>query len=308
MISSGSESVDEGSSSDAAAADSHGTEVDPAAPSDLGKPETPEASVSDVKGYSEPSEQMVAAEGSRPMVPKRVTRALEKSKTFADFKENRRFTFIHLFSGRQDVLCEAIVKQAEQEGLEVRVVSLDKLTDSEFDLSKDQPYGDVLDDARAGEFDGGHAGPPCGSFSMARYNEGFGRKPVRSLEEIYGLESNNPRQQAEADTGTILFVRSLQVVGEIVQAQRWRKVPECGTVENPPGSDNQREGPAWRLPETEAWVEKFQAETAVFNTCAYQMKLSKRWWKKGKFVGRLEGLATLSRKCSCIKGFRQANN
>ena len=241
---------------------------------------------------------------TKPMVPLRITRALQKSNSFTEYKANRLFVFVHMFSGKRDVLGETLEKMAEKEGMKVYIVSLDKLIDGEFDLSKDHPYTDILEDARGGEYDGGHAGPPCGSFSMARYNEGSGPPPVRSLEQIYGLASNNARQQAEADAGTILFVRSLQVIGEIIQAQRMRRVPECGTVENPPGSESQREGPAWRLPETEAWLERFGAETVKFNTCGYQMKQLRRWWKMAQFGGRLEGLGSLKRKCSCAKGFK----
>ena len=246
----------------------------------------------------------IGADPNRPWVPKRITEALRKSNSFSEYKSNRLFVFVHMFSGEHDVLGEAITQAAEKEGIKVYIVNLDKLIDKNFDLSKDHPYVDILEDAQSGEYDGGHAGPPCGSFSMARYNEGSGPPPVRSLEQIYGLASNNAQQQAEADRGTILFVRSLQVIGEIIQAQRLRRVPECGTVENPPGSESQREGPAWRLPEAETWLEGFGADTVRFNTCGYQMKQLRRWWKMAQFAGRLEGLGTLKRKCSCPKGFK----
>ena len=302
MISSPSESSDE-----------EACNAEPPPPkAEAGDPEPSKDKAMAVDEVAEPGGQVEGAASESapaelhtgPMVTVRVRKALEKSSSFAEFKKNRLFVFIHMFSGKEDVLGKEITRQAEAEGLDVYIVNLDKLTDESFDLSKDQPYCDILEDARGGEYDGGHAGPPCGSFSMARYNEGHGPPPVRSLAEIYGLSSNSPRQQAEADEGTILFVRSLQVIGEIIQSQRMRKVPECGTVENPPGSSSQKEGPAWRLPESEEWMEEFQAEVAQFNTCAYQMKEQRRWWKMAQFAGRLEGLGTLRRKCSCIKGFK----
>ena len=73
--------------------------------------------------------------------------------------------------------------------------------DKGFDLSKDIPYCDILEDARAGEFDGGHAAPPCGSFSQARYNEGFGPEPVRSLEEIYAWLRTIPGNKLKLTVG-----------------------------------------------------------------------------------------------------------
>ena len=93
MISSGSESVDEGSSSDAAAADSHGTEVEPAAPSDSGKTETMRATEGAAKDSGGNTARASAAVENAPMVPKRVTRALGKSKSFADFKKEQTFHF-----------------------------------------------------------------------------------------------------------------------------------------------------------------------------------------------------------------------
>ena len=240
----------------------------------------------------------------RPLVPQRVTDALKMAESFSDFKRNRTFRFLHLFSGKNDVLGDAIRRAAGAEGIQIEIVSFDSLIDKGLNLAKDYPYLDVLEDARNGGFDGGHAGPPCGSFSRARWNPGHGPVPVRSLEFIYGLPSNSVAMQAEADAGTTLFVRSLLAIGELIQSQRLRKVPEVGTIESPPGSESQMEGPAWQLPETKIWVSKYRAEIAWFNTCAYQKKESRRWWKAGQFAGCLDGIAKLKRKCSCTAGFR----
>ena len=240
----------------------------------------------------------------KPMVPQRVTDALRTSQTFAEFKKARRFRFVHLFSGKNDVLGRALVRQGQAEGMDIEMVSFDTMLDGAADLSKDHPYLDILDEARNGCYDGGHAGPPCGSFSRARWNAGHGPLPVRSLEFVYGLPSNTSKMQEEADQGTTLFVRSLLVVGELIQSQRLRKVPEVGTMESPPGSESKIEGPAWTLPETMIWMKKYQADVAWFNTCAYQKKQLRRWWKAGQFAGRLEGLGGLQRKCSCPAGFK----
>ena len=97
---------------------------------------------------------------------------------------------------------------------------------------------------------------------------------MRSLEFIYELPTNNPRQQGEADRGSLLAIRSEQVTAEVLQSQRHRKVPECGTLENPPGSEDRMEGPAWGLPELDKFMKDFGCEEAVFNTCAYQLRTS----------------------------------
>ena len=81
-------------------------------------------------------------------------------------------------------------------------------------------------------------------------------------------------------------------------------MPECGTLENPPGSDDRMEGPSWELPEVGKFMKDFGCEEAVFNTCAYQLKERVRWFKPAKFAGRLGGLSSLKRKCQCPKYFK----
>ena len=235
----------------------------------------------------------------RPMVPTRVQEALDAAGSFSDFKDKRIFNVLRLFSGKRDVLGEAVKRLAEVEGMKVDVYSIDTEINEVFDLAQDLPYHDILDDARGGKFDMAHAGPPCGSFSRVRWRPG-GPPPVRSLRFIYGLPTNSVRQQAEADKGT----RSTPVVGEVIQSQRLRKVPEAGTLENPPGSDDADEGPGWTLPEVMIFLKKFECQEVEFNTCAYQMKLKDRWFKPAKFAGKLDGLKGLKRRCTCPTGFK----
>lgn len=90
----------------------------------------------------------------------------------------------------------------------------------------------------------------------------------------------------------------------MIQCQRLRKVPECGTLENPPGSEDRLEGPAWCLPEADKFVKDFECEEAIFNTCAFQLKERTRWFKLAKFAGRLTGLVSPKRKCQCPKYFK----
>ena len=208
-----------------------------------------------------------------------------------------------MFCGEEDVLGDAILRLAGQADIKLKVMSLDRDRDG-MDLTAEEPFGDILDMARTGQFDGSHAGFPCGYFSRVRYKQGTGPPPVRSLEFIYELPTNNPRQQGEADRGSLLAIRSAQVTAEVLQSQRHRKVPECGTLENPPGSEDRMEGPAWELPELDKFMKDFGCEEAVFNTCAYQLKERVRWYKPAKFAGRLGGLSSLKRKCQCPKYFK----
>eukprot|EP00435_Cladocopium_sp_Y103_P048824 s861_g14.t1 len=243
------------------------------------------------------------SDGGEPWVPAMVTEALEKSPDFGTFKKTRTFVYVHLFAGAEDVLGKAIKRLADLEGLQVEIWSYDK-EDNGADLTAEQPFGDLLDSARGGLVDGGHSGFPCGSFSRARLNEGTGPPPVRSLESIYGLMGNSARQQEEADRGTLCAVRSVQFMAEVLQSQRLRRVPECGTLENPPGSESQAEGPAWRLPEIEYFLGDFRCDVVKYNTCAFQMTQRVRWFKPGQLAGKLDGLKSLGRTCTCPKYYQ----
>lgn len=235
--------------------------------------------------------------------PERVTNALKASANFAEYKQKRIFTFAHFFSGKDDVLSSAVRRLAALDGMTVKCYSFDLEGEHAADLMQEQPYGDVLDNCRNGELDAGHAGPPCGSFSIVRHKPG-GPPAVRNLEWIYSLPSNTPRQQAEADRGSTLAIRTTLLLGEIIQSQRRRKVPEAATLENPPGSESQTEGSMWALPEVADFMEKFQCIKAWFNSCAFQRKERVRWLKPAQFGGRLNGLESLRRKCSCPRDFQ----
>ena len=232
-------------------------------------------------------------------VPGHVAEVLARAKDFGEFRDGRCFRFLHLFSGPRNMLAEAIKRLGKAEGLKTDVLSMDKLGEGNVDLLQEHPFKEILEEAEAHSFDGAHAGFPCGSFSRARYKEGTGPSPVRSLQHMYGLPGNSRSQQAEADRGTILAVRSVEAVKAVLRSQRKRRVPQVGSLENPPGSDTQFEGPAWQLQEVKAFVKNYKLETALFNTCAFQSRAKTRWFKPGRFSGALEGLRGLAKKCTC---------
>ena len=239
-----------------------------------------------------------AAINSEAPVPERVRLALEGARDFGDFKRRRSFRFLHLFSGPKDVVAKALKEIAEKEGIAVECISFDVLRDKDEDILKDEPYEKFICMAANDELDGAHGGFPCASFSRARWNEGHGPKPVRNLQFMYGLPENSASQQKECDRGTVMAIRTCNIVAETIQSQRKRKVAQVGTLENPPGSPEQSEGPAWALPELIEFMTKLEGKTALFNSCAY-MKGNVRWFKPARWSGCLNGIESLSRRCTC---------
>ena len=158
------------------------------------------------------------------MRPMRNHSALKNSKTFEEFRRNRPFKFLHLYSGPNDPLGEAIKVEAARNRLEVVVLSLDNKLDPTLDLSRPASHQTMMQDVGRGEWDYIHSGFPCGSFSMARHHQVAGQPgPVRDKSHIYGLPTNDERQQAEADRGTRMAVQSAEVYEKQVKACEARK-------------------------------------------------------------------------------------
>ena len=76
---------------------------------------------------------------------------LNKVTSFKEFTAQRKFNFVRLFCGARDVLGEAITRMATLQGIQVRVVSLDR--ELGMDLLAPQPFNDFLELARTGEVD-----------------------------------------------------------------------------------------------------------------------------------------------------------
>ena len=120
---------------------------------------------------------------------------------------------------------------------------------------------------------------------------------VRSAAHIYGLPGNTPMQQKEADEGTLMATRSAWLHQKQIETCKRRAVPEVSTVENPPGAENT--GSAWNVPEVKAVISETKSSSVEFNTCAFQSKLRKRWYKPARRVGKLESMNTLPKVCKC---------
>ena len=218
---------------------------------------------------------------------------------FGKFRERRKFRFLHLFSGPDDKLAKALKEEGQRAGMTVEVESVDIKTDPSMDLRRNEAMDKFETKVSGGEYDGYHAGFPCGSFSRVRWLANAGMPgPVRSRSHPYGLPGNSQAQQDEADHGTLMATRSLVLMQKQTLSQRNRRVPQSATVENPPGDEDGPAGSAWMLQEIVEVLELTGAGMADFNTCCY-MEGKERFFKPGRWAGRLEGLENLAKVCRC---------
>ena len=232
------------------------------------------------KKINETSDETQAQETT--FVPARVSLALKASKSFDEFRQNRKFRFLHMYSGPNDPLSEAIKVEAARNRLTAETKSLDKKIDASVDLAKPNVFNLMLHDVEQGEWDREAEGQP---------------KPVRNKQEIYGLPGNTRAQQDEADRGTQMACQSAKMYEAQVNSCRKRKVPPLSSMENPPGDEVS--GSAWDLPEVSEALRRTGGERADYNTCAYQSKEKVRFYKPGVWAGKLESVKKLQKVCRC---------
>ena len=227
-----------------------------------------------------------------------------KPYTLQDYLKERKFKFLHHFAGPKDPLGKSLKERAEGR-INIEVISVDKMAGS-GDLRQEQPYSEHLPMAKRGEFDGFHAGFPCGTYTRVRWRDAEGLPgPVRSKTYPYGLKSNDSHQQRECDNGTILASRSVKLATQVYLG-RQMKIKPVVTLENPPPSDLPEHLSAWELPEVKDYMRLDGVKAVDFQTCVYEHQpLGKRHWKPQRFAGTLYNIGTLGIfPCSCGEGVR----
>lgn len=116
------------------------------------------------------------------MAPDRVKEAAQKSRDFGEFKRNRKFEFIHLFSGPKDNLATALIEGAKRAGIEVRCRRVDIKIDGTNNLRDAERWKELGNEVDSGSYDGMHGGFPCGSFSRVGWREAW----LSTTSEIVG--------------------------------------------------------------------------------------------------------------------------
>ena len=225
----------------------------------------------------------------------------EPKDTFEEFLQNREFLFVHHFAGPNDPLSKAMADEAEAHGVKLKIVSVEKESGT-GDLLATEPYSTHLLWAKRGLIDVYHAGFPCTTFSRLRHRAAENLPgPVRSKSEPYGMKGNARRQQEEADRGTIMAARSIDIATTVAKHKAGTIAQAIATLENPPESDTPEHLSAWELPEMEKFLNTKGKNWVFFHTCRYEehLPIGARHYKPQQFTGTLKGLQSLSRSCEC---------
>ena len=106
------------------------------------------------------------------------------------------------------------------------VVSIDVAVSAHYDLLDPEKFGRLLGAARDGRFISAHAGPPCGTWSAARYNFACpGPPPLRSRASPWGLDGLSLRLRRQVDVAsrllrsTVAFLSAIASTGGFVSLE-----------------------------------------------------------------------------------------
>ena len=161
----------------------------------------------------------------------------------------RHRVILHAFSGRRrpgdiQFFLEEIHRSTE--GTVLHVVSLDLMTDRIWgDASRHETQCFWRSAADEGKVQGFLAGPPCETWSQARYvsaPEGKGPRPVRSADSLWGLETLSLRELDQVLTGNDLLQFSLDMILRLYFSEGF------GVVEHPDEPVEDYKPSIWKLP------------------------------------------------------------
>lgn len=160
--------------------------------------------------------------------------------------------FLHAFSGRrrpgdlQHYLEAAFARQAD--GVILHVVSMDVVIDQEWgNACKPETRDFWLRGALSGFVHGGLCGPPCETWSQARFADidaAHGRqpRPLRALEWLWGLPSLSLRELGQVGIGNELLLFSIELLICLAHSDG------VGVLEHPGEPADETKPSIWKLP------------------------------------------------------------
>jgi len=197
--------------------------------------------------------------GSYPTVPslEEIAKKIEDTQILLDRQAvprpvGKERVFLHAFSGRrrpgdlQHYLEAAFARQSE--GVLLHVVSMDVVIDPEWgDACRQETRDFWLRGALDGFVQGGLCGPPCETWSQARFadlgdEQGRHPRPLRSLEWLWGLPSLSLREQGQVAVGNELLLFSIDLLICLARSEG------LGVLEHPGEPEDETKPSIWRLP------------------------------------------------------------
>ena len=157
---------------------------------------------------------------------------------------------LHLFSGRRRPgdLQDSIEKAFQSSWHQVIVISLDVVYGQRGDLTNADNQNFWRCAIRSGKVIGFVAGPPCESWSIARFRPG-GPPPLRSQSQLWGLTGLSFKQYMQIEAANLLLQTALFFASEALL------VGACGVIEHPALIDLHQVHSApsiWQLPDIDA--------------------------------------------------------
>ena len=164
--------------------------------------------------------------------------------------------FLHVFSGRRregdlQFYMEKLFDQMDMDGATLCVVSLDLVIDKQWgNVRNPATQAFWLHGAQSGWVCGALCGPPCETWSQARFADldeaserghRHGPRPLRDIMELWGFSSLSIREALQVATGNELLLFSLELLFTLASVQGF------GVLEHPQEPEDERRPSIWRL-------------------------------------------------------------
>ena len=143
------------------------------------------------------------------------------------------FLIIHLFSGRRRTgdFHDALHREAEKNNMDVVVLSCDTAVSLHYGNLQDghEPWENILRLCSQGRVTAALCGPPCETFTEARYYQPTDEereaalrpwpRPLRSFEELFGLCGLTAKEIRQVGMGSAFFLQCMQVLAWLLIQQ-----------------------------------------------------------------------------------------
>ena len=190
----------------------------------------------------------------------------------------RVFRVAHLFSGHRregDLECW-LSRLAASSDMQIEVWSLDVAVDPTLDLSNPEVVKKLAEAFKAGFFHAALAGPPCSTWSIARWNRSRpGPRPLRTRAEPWGRTDVNlaPEEKRRLQLGSFLLKAVLELFSALVSSGG------VFMLEHPADPGSAPYPSIWALPEIADLTTKSKAERAHLDQCRFG-----RPYRKSTFI------------------------